>query len=298
MLKYLLSFILLSCSLLLTAEETDPEATQPTGASAEQALKVFQVFSEKCVDCHGGHRKAKGGFGFVLDLKRLGNDDYYVTKGDAADSELYSVLVTEDESYLMPPPDSDTPAMTAEEIQAVADWINAGAGIGHVVTPSEEGAEIAETTDDVAVTAEADDGKTLSTSVGHLHPLVVHFPIALIFVVALAEALFLYCKCNEMLFAGRLCLWISFLSSIPSVVTGWINAGVEGYSDESVFTHRWGGVAVIVVCAILIALDHLRKKSESVGIVWTYRVLLFLTLFLVALVGHTGGELVYGEDYF
>ena len=258
-------------------------------------MQVYQIFTAKCAECHGGHRKKpKGSFGFVLDLERLGNDEYYVTKGDPEDSELYRLLITDSEDELMPPVDGDVAAMTEAEIQAVHDWIKMGAGIG-VAAPAQS-APVESDTKQVEV--EDNESGGLLAFIGHMHPLLVHFPIALLLVAGLCEVLSCFRSRESFRFAVTVCIVIATVSAIFSSMTGWINAGVEGFADATVFTHRWSGIVLSVLCVGLIALDVMRRKEVGALSHKLFCVLLFICVFLVALVGHTGGELVYGEGYF
>ncbi|NRA37022.1 MAG: hypothetical protein HRU15_02675 [Planctomycetes bacterium] len=304
--------IIFLCLVMLGMCTQSLDAAEKTGASPELSLKVFHIFTKKCAECHGGHKKKpKGSFGFVLDLQRLSNDDLYITKGDPEDSDLYAYLVSEDEDELMPPADSDITAMTTEEIKTVYDWIAAGAGMGEVHIEVEEPRQASQS-DPETVVVEADaqtqakeshEGPTFSLLkiFAHLHPLVVHFPIALLLVAAFCELLSLRYSAHaqNFHFCLRLCIIIAAASALMSVWTGWVNAGYEGYADKTVWTHRWGGVSVAVVSVLLIILDGLRcKKPDVQKLQLAFRIFLIIVVILVSIVGHTGGELVHDEGYF
>ena len=113
--------------LLLLASAAAATAQQPV--SKDQALdlagNVHVIFEHKCNECHGSQlKKPEGKFGYVLDLKRMADNEDYVIRGKPQKSELFR-LVNEGE---MPPDDHPkTPPLTGEEKDVVRRWIQAGA---------------------------------------------------------------------------------------------------------------------------------------------------------------------------
>ncbi len=82
--------------------------------------QIKPLFDKYCVACHGPDDTQS----FRIDQKEDAMD--YVEAGKADDSQLYFVLVTDDEYELMPPPDEENP-MDAKEIELVKRWIDEGA---------------------------------------------------------------------------------------------------------------------------------------------------------------------------
>ena len=78
--------------------------------------------------------------------------------------------------------------------------------------------------------------------------------------------------------------------------------GYPGWSkidfDNEFFWHRWGGVIVAVVATIFafVAMAAIRSGSESLSKVW--KVGLLVVAGMVGAVGHQGGELTYGKDFY
>jgi uncharacterized membrane protein len=103
---------------LLVSGSSVLASAQDTAVDYHKTIKP--LFEKYCLDCHGEEEPEA----FRIDLKADAMD--YITPGDAEDSQMYEVLVTDDESTLMPPPDEENP-MSAEEIRLVKDWINQGA---------------------------------------------------------------------------------------------------------------------------------------------------------------------------
>ncbi|MEM0927370.1 MAG: DUF2231 domain-containing protein, partial [Planctomycetota bacterium] len=139
---------------------------------------------------------------------------------------------------------------------------------------------------------------------GFFHPATVHFPIALFLFGAMFVVLGWFWKP-----LGRqiplACLLIGAPTAMASTAMGWALAAEEGYGswskvdfDSEVFWHRWSGVIVSVLsmCLALIAIANWRKKAVKGERTWKFGLLVLAAL--VGLVGHQGGELKYGADFY
>ncbi len=108
-------------------------AAQPTGQPAGDILfarRVWPMFEEKCLACHGrDEAKIKGGF--VLRTREdlmLGGDSARpaVIPGKPEESPLYKAISRHDDDWKpMPPKDNDR--LASEQIAYVREWIAAGA---------------------------------------------------------------------------------------------------------------------------------------------------------------------------
>jgi len=132
--------------------------------------------------------------------------------------------------------------------------------------------------------------------VGRLHPLIVHFPIALLLAAGLAELLELRrpARGGEGSSVARFCLLLGALGATAAAGAGWVNAAVEGHGRSVahlIEQHRWAGVSVAVLSWATLA----AARSNAGGAL--YRGGLALTCALVAVTGHLGASLVWGEDY-
>lgn len=307
----------------------DDHTTAPEPADPLLPWRVYQIMQRHCVDCHGGHMKRpKGDFGYVLDLKRMAKNPDLVVPGAAMDSELY-ILMIEEPEFLMPPPDSDVPPVPEADIALVKHWINLGAlttipdveavmaadavaNAAEPTTPSKVqeplepvGQRVAAATQPNISPKEIDHdespvalGAEARQLFGKIHPMIVHFPIALIIVAFFAEAL-LACRPMMVWLAGatRLCLWTGALGGIAAAATGWVNVGVQGYSPDSVFAHRWLGVGTVITSLLLLGLFEWANRSKNPSARKVILICLALVAITVGITGHTGGELVYGEGY-
>jgi uncharacterized membrane protein len=133
---------------------------------------------------------------------------------------------------------------------------------------------------------------------GRTHIALVHFPIALVFA-ALGFEAFRIATRRHRPSAGALgCLFIAALGGAAAVVTGWWHADFIGRAGENeVELHRWIAIAgtSLTLAALGLGLAALRADRPTLRRLYV----LFLTLATgtVAVVGHLGGELVYGEGY-
>lgn len=138
--------------------------------------------------------------------------------------------------------------------------------------------------------------------VGRLHPMVVHFPIALLMATALAEALALLTANARFAFTARYCLWLGAVAAGVAAALGWADAtgvgkGYTGFSAQLLSYHRWLGTttATLAVCALL-ACERAHRVDSRGGLL-TYRVLVLLCVVSVVVTGHLGASLIYGWDY-
>ncbi len=125
---------------------------------------------------------------------------------------------------------------------------------------------------------------------GRLHPLVVHFPVAILFVAALMEILALRKRPNPFLPATGILLWTGVISAFFAVVFGWMLAGQEGAEGRNLEIHRWSGLATLLLSAL--ALYFFSEKNYRI-----YRPLLLATVAGVTVAGHYGAMITHGEDY-
>jgi uncharacterized membrane protein/mono/diheme cytochrome c family protein len=136
---------------------------------------------------------------------------------------------------------------------------------------------------------------------GHMHPIVVHFPIALLMAAAVAAALrpFTARVTSHLVY---FCLLLGVGGAILSCFAGWAWAPQEkvGYdqpfnSQSPIFWHRWGGIFVtLAALGVLIwASLSIRKHGAKQ---WPWEVAVIVIAMITGWVGHEGGELVYPDN--
>jgi len=122
------------------------------------------------------------------------------------------------------------------------------------------------------------------------HPLVVHFPIALILFAGFAELVGLIRKNADPVRDGvsRWCLWGALASLAPTLPTGWIaHIRADFPLEGATKTHLM--LALLTTVFVLFSVYFLRKDARL-----PYRVFLLLAIAAVALTGHFGSIMVYG----
>ncbi|MBI5154386.1 hypothetical protein HZA57_04030 [Candidatus Poribacteria bacterium] len=137
---------------------------------------------------------------------------------------------------------------------------------------------------------------------GHAHPLVVHFPVAMLIGAALAELISLRFRREEMRAAARFCLAVGAAGAAAAAAPGWLLALTMEFSDGMdvvLMLHRWVGVATAVSALVCLDLSERAQKAPAGS---PHRAFYLVTLFgtagLVAVAGHFGGTLVFGPGYF
>ncbi len=132
---------------------------------------------------------------------------------------------------------------------------------------------------------------------GRMHPLVVHFPIALLVIAAIMEATTLK------RFEGFLRPGISWLvyagagAGLLAALFGWLLAESGNYGGDLLENHQNAGIATMLLG--LFAAFALRRALRTKRVVWVrlYRSALFVAGLGIFVTGHYGGSLTHGRDY-
>jgi uncharacterized membrane protein/mono/diheme cytochrome c family protein len=134
--------------------------------------------------------------------------------------------------------------------------------------------------------------------VGRLHPLMVHFPVALVVVAALVELWSAVRRHEGPSPFALTSVWFAAVFGVAAACSGWANAAYGGESTSvDLFLHRWGGVAVAGVLVALAITGTNAARAGHAGWSGLWRMGLVLCAGMVAVVGHFGGNLVHGEGY-
>nr|WP_068886479.1 DUF1549 domain-containing protein [Pedobacter panaciterrae] len=132
---------------------------------------------------------------------------------------------------------------------------------------------------------------------GHLHPLAVHFPVALLLFAAILE-LFTLKNFKSKLRSGIDALIIAgSLSAVMSAVLGWLLYKNGDYSGSVLTLHQWIGIATAVLGLLTLFFLYQVHKKGKFKQVKVYRGLLFSTAIGVSVAGHFGANLTHGGDF-
>jgi uncharacterized membrane protein len=287
------------------------------GRSAEQAptlndphavaTEVRAIFEAKCADCHGAQLpRPKGKFGYVLDLQRIAANQDYVVPGKPDESELYAMLLHDE----MPGEDAMVDSLTPQEKETVKHWIELGA-------PS----EMPPAVDKIAAAAPAESGAMASAEqaprraerprdslwrqavkwVGRFHPMSTHFPVALMLVAVVAEALAWWTQRESWMQTVRFLVVLAALGGFAASGLGWMNAYFSSYSKAPgalLWWHRWIGTGTAAwsgLCAVLVCASPCAEGSRERR---RFRGALLVGAALVAISGFLGSALIYGLEHY
>lgn len=137
---------------------------------------------------------------------------------------------------------------------------------------------------------------------GRLHPVVVHFPIALLVAAVLFEvvAIVFQRRRSKPSAAGLACVVVGALGAGVAAWAGWINADLEPHGRgvaDLMQVHRWLGISAACLAGVAMVGALLGATGRARGMTALYRVALVLAAGVVGVAGHWGGSIVYGEGY-
>lgn len=135
---------------------------------------------------------------------------------------------------------------------------------------------------------------------GRLHPIVVHFPIALLTAAAIVEAWRAVRGRPLPSEAGTYCLAFGVVGAVASVCLGTLNAGhqsVTGEAATALERHQVMGWISTMAAMAALGAGQVARRAGQFRAMAVYVGLLLATGAVVGATGHLGGGLVYGEDY-
>lgn len=132
---------------------------------------------------------------------------------------------------------------------------------------------------------------------GRFHPLLVHLPIGFLIIVGIFEILKITGRISISQDIIRVILLISAVSATLACIAGYFLSLEGGYNEEMLEEHKMQGIWLAVFCWIA----WLAKNTwlnERVGVNKVlYAPALIVSLILMMVAGHHGGNLTHGETY-
>ncbi|MCB0841212.1 MAG: peptidylprolyl isomerase, partial [Bacteroidetes bacterium] len=125
---------------------------------------------------------------------------------------------------------------------------------------------------------------------GRMHPLVLHFPIALLVLVGLMQVFRKEFESESFYKIQSFILLISAFSASVAALMGFFLAQEDGYSGELLLWHKWTGVGVSLLSYILLLYQNNKRQI-------IFNTGLVLCLILLIFAGHFGASLTHGEDF-
>ena len=117
-------------SILLLASLSAQLPAADDGAEALFARRIWPLFNERCLSCHGNETKIKGDFDMrsLASVMKGGESERPgIVAGKAEESPLYLAATRQHEDDWKPMPPKEADKLYAEQIGWIKDWINAGA---------------------------------------------------------------------------------------------------------------------------------------------------------------------------
>jgi uncharacterized membrane protein len=133
--------------------------------------------------------------------------------------------------------------------------------------------------------------------IGRLHPLLIHFPIALVIAAVAAEGAAVLTSDRGWRIVADRNVRAGAIFALLAAVAGWRLALAPGMESSPVLEwHRWlGTLAAAAKMAAAVATPG--SVGGSAFRVWMFRSALLAAGALVGLTGHLGGRLVWGADF-
>jgi uncharacterized membrane protein len=291
--------LVLAGSVVLTLTISSQMAQAQRTVSFETQIKP--LLERHCLRCHGPENQEGD---FRID-DREAVLSAYVEAGDAEFSDLYLYISSEDQDELMPPPDEGGP-LPAGDIALVKTWIDEGADwpesvqltlVAEVVQEVET--QVAE--EQKAADVQAGNFQLFTEIAGLLHPVLLHFPVALLIGGALF-ALLGFRGESPLADAAYYSLWLGAWMAILACISGWYFAvdknmaswQIDDFNNlKSIDIHRWGGILVAVLAFLLalVAASSRRRDPYGTGAFWKLGMLLLAAL--TGYVAHFGGKMTH-----
>jgi uncharacterized membrane protein len=295
---FLVIAICFSVTTATNAQESGGSPLDDEGHLIDYARDIAPIFQSRCLECHGPE-DAKNDFR-VDDRDSLMD---YIEAEDVESSSLFvDYLTTDDEDMLMPPKSHGGP-LGPKELALVQVWIQEGAQVPEDYQMS--GAAVADRPAEKPPQGPRTIAGRVWGALGFLHPATVHFPIAL-FLLGGGFVVVGWKWPSVGYQIPLACLLLGTVTAIASTAMGWSFAVEQGYGDNwdlldwdrEIDTHRWSGLIVTIVASVfsIVALVAIWNDSEKLTKFW--KIGLLICAGMVGAVGHQGGELSYGEDFY
>ena len=273
-----------------------------TTAAAEEIIdlpsQVLTLFTKKCASCHDAKAKKEKLRYYITDLTKVAANPKIVVPSDLEKSKLWKTV---DKGEMPIDDDENAIPLSDSEKKVIKDWIAAGAPTGNtaIATMSTQPAE---------APAKKNFFRSMVHLVGELHPLAIHFPIALLMAAAMAEVCWVFTRNHWFTSAVRFSTILGALGAVGAAVLGWIDA-IGHTSSDLLSTHRlFGTVAGIWAIPVMLLCEYGIRRIEApdahaAHVQWSgasrllFQVSLLIGVGLISFAAHIGGLLLHGEDY-
>lgn len=136
---------------------------------------------------------------------------------------------------------------------------------------------------------------------GKFHPMVTHFPIALVISALLFSGLAVIVKIQTFDVVSVYSVQLAAFSGLVTVALGLAagySASYPSFLASYLSTHRLLGIVTGVMTFVTAWFGQRQLRTKSTRHAWIYRSLLLVNSGLVGITGHYGAALVFGPDHF
>lgn len=134
--------------------------------------------------------------------------------------------------------------------------------------------------------------------VGRFHPMIVHFPIALLVLAGAMEVGASFLRALRPLRRATPPILIAgAASAIGAVIAGYLLSREGQYDDSLLTPHKWLGIAVAVAASATAILSLAQRGQRAGRARVVYRASLGATVGALLVAGHLGGSLTHGPEY-
>jgi uncharacterized membrane protein len=137
----------------------------------------------------------------------------------------------------------------------------------------------------------------LAPFLGRYHPVVLHFPVALLILAALLELIGMASP-GARRFPMALVMFFASASAVTAMALGWLLMHADAVKGPLIHRHMQGGIALAILSVLTLFTCLLAEAGAGRrAVLWTYRGLLIATCALLVRTAHDGGMVTHGEDY-
>jgi uncharacterized membrane protein len=147
----------------------------------------------------------------------------------------------------------------------------------------------------------AGDAPAMLRLAGRLHPVLVHFPIALVLTAAALEVVRALRRRTCPSDAAVLCLVLGAIGAATAAGAGWLNADYEPHGRgvaQTIKLHRWLGISTACVATAAAVLAVLARRFPGGRPGWWSWAMGLCAAGLVSATAYFGVSLTYGTDHF
>ncbi len=136
----------------------------------------------------------------------------------------------------------------------------------------------------------------LAPFLGRFHPVVLHFPIALLLLAAMLETIQVASR-GRWTFPLRLVLFLAGISAVTAAALGWLLMRADEVEGALAERHQQGGVALAILSLLTLFMHLAPRSRENRSLRYACRGLLLATCAVLLRTAHDGASLTHGEDY-